>query len=107
MIYTCSHCGQANEFSKRSSRINKYLHVCIGILGNELGYDIEEMKSVLKVHFGYYKMTVNKATGEEVITYAETSKMNSKECGTFIEQIIRFASEQGIVISSPEEYFQK
>jgi len=107
MIYTCASCGAPNSFSKRSSRMNKYLHVCIGILGNELGYDIEEMKSVLKVHFGYYKMTVNKATGEEIITYAETSKMNSKECSEFINQIVRFASEQGILISSPEEYFQK
>jgi len=34
-------------------------------------------------------------------------KMDSKECSEFINQIVRFASEQGIVISSPEEYFQK
>ncbi len=86
--------------------MNKYLHVCIGILGNELGYDIEEMKSVLKNHFGYCKKVTDKMTGEEIIVYEETSKMNSKECGIFIEQIIRFAAEQGIVIATPQEYYE-
>ena len=107
MIYKCQKCGFPNSFQKRSSRMNKYLHVCIGILGNELGYDINEMKSVLKSHFGYFKTVPNKLTGEEVISYDETSKMNSKECSEFINQIIRFASEQGIVIATPEEYFEK
>lgn len=106
MIYKCSKCGFPNEINKRSNKMNRYLHLAIGILANELGYDANEMKDVLKYHFGLYKKIVNKQTGEEIISYAETSAMTSGECSQFIEQIVRFGAEQGISILTPEEYFQ-
>lgn len=51
MIYKCSKCGFPNEINKRSNKMNRYLHLAIGILANELGYDANEMKDVLKYHF--------------------------------------------------------
>ncbi len=106
-IYTCQYCGKPNEFAKRSNKQNAYMHLALTILGNELGYDVNEAKQVMKHHFGMYKELVDKKTGESIIIYDETSKMNSKEMSEFIEKIIRFAAEQGIVIDSPEDYYSK
>lgn len=106
-VFHCKYCGKPNSFQRRGTQMNKYLHVCLGILGKELGYTMDEIKTVMKYHFGYYHELASEKTGETIIVYDETSKMNSKQCSEFIEQIIRFAAEQGINIESPEEHFNK
>lgn len=107
MIYTCKRCGFPNELTKRSNQTNKYLHVILKILGDHLGYEIDEIKTLMKYHFKYYTELTNKETGETVLVYTETSKMDSKTCAEFIDKIIRFAAEHGCVIDDPETYYSK
>ena len=84
---------------KRSASQNAYLHVCISIYAIELGYTLEEAKTLLKrmCHFMVYEKN-----GYKFIK--KTSGMSSNELTDFIEWIRNHSAQQGIDIPTSEEY---
>lgn len=106
MEYICKYCKKQNFIEKRSGAQNRYFHKIVSILADFTGDTLEDMKCILKKEFGYYHETVNKNTGEMIIVYSQTSKMNKKELSEFTEKIIGLAESYGIKILTSEEYFQ-
>jgi len=84
---------------KRSVSQNSYLHVCITLFAIEVGYTIEESKTVLKreCSFMRYKKDGN-------VFLKRTRDLDTKQLTDFIEFILDFAGSQGISIPSSEEY---
>lgn len=98
----CPTCG-ANSLKKRSLPQNKLLHVYIGIMAKELGYDRDDMKEIIKYKF-LLSERVDENTGEVFKYVKDTSKLSKEECTDLIESLIRWASEQfAVVLYSPGE----
>lgn len=80
----------------RSNKQNKYYWgVIIKTLGEFTGYEPEEMHNALKWKF-------LKIENNNLPSVRSTAKLSTLEFMTYIEQIIRFAAELGVVISDPE-----
>lgn len=90
----------------RTLQQNKYFHKCCSILGNEIGYTVEEMKVILKKEFGMYDEVHDKKTGEVLINWKSTADLTKKDFAELTENLLRFAAEQGVVIQTPEEFFK-
>lgn len=81
----------------RSNQANRYLHACFSFLGDELGYETEEMKSIIKYKF----LSVERPHGTVV---KNTRDLDTKELANFINQFRRWASvEIGIYVPSPDD----
>lgn len=91
---------------KRSIQQNKYLWKCFQIIGDSLGYTKDEMKALLLIELKFYNEILNKKTGEIVKMIKPTHSLSRKDFSELTESILRFANEYGIVILSPEDYFQ-
>jgi hypothetical protein len=96
------------EFTpKRTIQQNKYLHVCIMFLANELGYTEHEAKVTIKRYFATdgHKWAVY-TKGKEMFLKS-TSEYNQDEMKTLIEWIRNFAlNELNCHIPTSEEYYQ-
>jgi len=84
---------------KRSISQNSYLHVAITLFAIEVGYTIEEAKTVLKRECSF--MRYDK---EDHVFLKRTRDLNTKELTDFIEFIITYAAKMFITIPSSEEY---
>ena len=84
---------------KRSISQNSYLHVAITIFAIELGYTVEEAKTVLKRDCSF--MVYDK---EGMLFLKRTRDLNTKELTDFIEFIITYAAKMFITIPSSDEY---
>ena len=84
---------------KRSISQNRYLHVAITIFAIEVGYTIEEAKTVLKRECSFMRYEK-----EHHVFLKRTRDLNTKELTDFIEFIIQFAAKMFITIPSSEEY---
>ena len=84
---------------KRSASQNAYLHVCISIYAIELGYTLDEAKTLLK---RLCPFMVYEKNGFKFIK--KTSGMDSKELTDFIDWIRNHAAQQNINIPTSEEY---
>ena len=83
---------------KRSSQQNRYYHgVVVKILAEELGYEYEEMHQALKFKF----LKINHPT---LPTTRSTAKLSTVEFMDYIDQIVRFASQElNIIIPDPDQ----
>lgn len=80
----------------RSNKQNKYYWgVIIKTLGEFTGYEPEEMHNALKWKF-------LKIENNNLLSVRSTAKLSTLEFMNYIEQIIRFAAELGVVIPDPE-----
>ncbi len=86
---------------KRSLQLNKFLHVCITLFAIELGYTLEEAKTLLKRSCDFM---IYEKNGQKFLR--KTSKMDNKECSEFGEWIRNYASQQGIYIPDASEYLE-
>lgn len=87
--------------SKRSLNLNAFLHVCISIFAIELGYTLEEAKTLLKRSCDFM---IYEKNGQKFLR--KTSKMDNKECSEFVSWIRNYASKQGIYIPDASEYLE-
>lgn len=90
----------------RTIKQNAYLWKVFEIIGNELGYDKDEIKVLILLHkeVNHTKTIINKKTGEEVIVPGNTHNLNKVEFSDLTEKIIRFAATLEINIQTPEEF---
>lgn len=75
-------------------------------LGNELGYTPEEMSDVIKLHFKWYK-TIKDKDGNEIVSLESSTEWSKELFSMRTETIIQFGAENGIVIQTPEEFFNQ
>jgi len=86
--------------SKRSGEQNRYLHVVIKPLADELGYTTEELKLVLLGEtFGYREVR-----GANIPMRLHTSDLNTQEFAQLIERLLQVAAEASVVILLPDEW---
>ena len=83
---------------KRSLNQNAYLHLIFTFIGLEIGYTMDETKTIFKKRFLSYEKNGFHFAGA-------TSDLNTKEMTDFIEQIRNHCSqEMSIYVPAPNEY---
>jgi hypothetical protein len=89
---------------KRTLKQNSYFHVVITIFAMELGYTIEEAKTMLKRMYSNSEPSmVYQKKGYKFLR--STTTMDTKELTNFIEWIRNYAAiDAGIYIPTSEEY---
>jgi len=103
----CSKCNSIIKVNKRSLKQNAYLHLIFDKIGDELGYNMAEIKQLLKDHHGLYYLGVNKKTGEEFRVYKSTAKLTRSEFAEFTEKILFQANSQfGMNLLTPAEFWE-
>jgi hypothetical protein len=106
----CFYCG--NEITKPLKTLQQlryYYGVVLVLLAEHFGYDkheIEQCHEALKALFDT-TMTVNKITGEEVIRVWSCKTATKQRMIEYIDWLVRFAAENGVIVPQPEEYFEK
>lgn len=91
---------------KRTIQQNKYLWKVFDIIGNEWGYSKDDIKELILREINFTRIIINKKTGEEIIKVKETHNLNKVEFSELVENILRFTSEYGLVILTPEEFLK-
>ena len=84
---------------KRTISQNSYLHVCVSIIAIELGYNLEECKTMLKRKCNFM---IYEKNGQKFLR--RTRDMQTDELTKFIEWIRNFGGVNGINIPTSEEY---
>jgi len=102
----CQTCKQEIK-TNRSQQQNKYWWVCMTVIGDELGYLPEEVSILIKDKFHWYEEVVNKKTGEVLKDYQSSAKWDKELFSARTETLIQFASELGILIQTPEEFYNQ
>ena len=89
---------------KRTLKQNSYFHVVITIFAMELGYTIEEAKTMLKRMYSNAEPSmIYQKKGYKFLR--STTTMDTKELTNFIEWIRNYAAtDAGIYIPTSEEY---
>jgi len=86
---------------KRSLSQNSYLHVCFSLVALEIGYSLQEVKTVLKRQYG--EGMIYEKNGEKFLK--STSDLDSLEMTHFIDWLRSFSLDQfGCYIPTSEEY---
>ncbi len=83
----------------RTIQQNKYLHVLIALFAIETGYNLDEMKTVLKRECNFMKYEKN---GN--IFLKRSSKLNTKGLTDWINWIRDYAGTKGFFLPSAEDY---
>lgn len=107
MIFECPHCRELIEISEKTNPQLRYLHLIFKLCGEKFGYSTEQMKILLKKHFGHYTIFANKITGEEVPEFKSLARFTKSEMTEFIQNVYYFANEHSVNVLSPEEYYLK
>jgi hypothetical protein len=84
----------------RSLNQNAYMWSVLNLAGDELGYDPGELHNSFKAMFLTDKSL-------KIPLVRSTTKLNKAQFGIYLDKIIRVLAEMGIVIPSPEEYYQQ
>lgn len=90
----------------RSSQQNRYMHLALKLLADELGYEAEEMKDLMKSMFLVKPITIiSHKTGKPktFATIGHTSRLTTMELEEFMRKVRGFGDEMGIYIPLPEE----
>lgn len=85
----------------RTINQNSFLHVLITLFGIELGYTIEESKTILKRKCEFMRYEKN---GE--VFLKRTRDFDTKELSDFITWIRNYAGMHGIYLPSSDEYLR-
>jgi len=89
---------------KRSLSQNAYLHMILGIIADETGNSIEDVKEAYRDMF-LGKVAVSLG-GEERIVGRSTTKLNTQEMNDLLDKIrAHAATELGINLPLPEDRF--
>lgn len=94
--------------SQRSLNQNALLWKWYTIIGNEIGYDAEDLHEMMKAKiFGTKKLKTKTLDGKPVtltVPNGTTTKLDTKQMSEFIEAVEMLAGELGIVLPSPAYY---
>lgn len=96
--------------AKRSLNQNAYYWKILEIIGDEYGIEKEELHDYFGAEYrSIKKVLTNKVTGEifELDFIRSTSSMNKIEFGEYLDKVIAWAANMGIIILSPEEYLNQ
>ena len=89
----------------RTARQNRYLHKVFTILGNHFGYDMEEMKDLIKNQFlkerRYLKVNGKR---KQIVRIKGTSQLSKEEFSRFFDKIKAFADQSGVHLPDPSLY---
>ena len=85
----------------RTIQQNRYLHLIIGMMAKELGYDAEELKEIIK--FKFLKEEVVDENSGEVYPYIKsTAKLTKDEFSDLVDSIKHWSSDEfGIILPDP------
>lgn len=92
--------------AKRSLPQNAYYWLCLTIIGDELGYSKEEMHDLFGLEYRTVMSTITiPSTGEvvEVKMVRSTTTYNKMEFAEYMEHVIRWAAQMGIILPTPED----
>jgi hypothetical protein len=87
----------------RSLQQNRYLWSIFKIIGDELGYNKEDVKDLILMELKFFH-EIKKINGEIMLIVNSTSSLTKKDFSDLTNRIIQFAAELNIFIPSPEEY---
>ena len=91
------------SFSKQA---RNYLHLAFDRISKETQeYTPEEIKCIIKEEAGMCHWFTNKR-GEQRPCYDSSENLNKEQYSNLIELTVRLAAERGVVILSPEEFFE-
>lgn len=83
---------------------NRLLFMWLTIIGNDLGYHVEEIHAIMKDKFLSSEIVVFQGKGFQVSP--STANLNTKEFTEYLNRIELFAnSELGIILPHPEEIY--
>ena len=89
---------QKERHNRSLSQNSYYWGVVIEILGNNYGYDPEEMHEALKFKF----LKLHEDSG--LVTTRSTRKLTTVEFGDYLDKVIRWAAEEGLYIPPAGEF---
>ena len=88
----------------RSLRQNKLYFAWMKIIGDQLGYESEEIHAIMADKFLVDKFV--EYAGKQIKRDKSTSKLNTKEFTDYLQRIDRFvASELGIILPVPDDQY--
>lgn len=95
----------------RTLKQNAYLHMCLQMIADETGNDLETVKSTVKAMYAKKplldrdgELIYDKDTGEQAMYVQDTRDMSTIEAMTFTENVRLFAQDFcGIVLPLPDE----
>jgi hypothetical protein len=91
------------EYQPRSGQANKYLWAVVyGALAEWSGHETEEIHEAMKARFLFPRM-VTMPDGSTTEIAGSTAALNSLEFGEYVDRIIRYAAECGVVVPAPGE----
>ena len=104
----CETCRKEITKNKRTIQQNRYFYAIIKIISESLGegYTPHQVKLLIKDQFLMYEDFVNKKTGEVIRDYHSTANLSRKEFSELTEKLRLFCESYGLVIQTPEEFFQ-
>lgn len=86
--------------SQRSTQANRYYWaVVVPLLGEELGYDKQEMHEVLAMHF----LRIEDCPVTGAPRRKRTPQCDTKDFAEYVDSCIRLAAEHGIRVPEPHE----
>lgn len=97
---------------KRSLSQNNLLHKYLSKMGEEIGYELSEVKDLMKLKFGIMVPVLDKQgnevfdpeTGEIQERFKSTSDYSTSEMTIFIDKIRQFSAEVlGVILPSPDD----
>lgn len=103
------HSGERFEFvikKYRTPRQNKYYHVLVTIMADELGYSHDEMHEIIKSEFLTMEY-VNEKTGTILKRVKSTKELNKAEMMDLIDKIKRWAAIEFSIVLPDSETQQK
>lgn len=91
------------KVKSRSSEQNKWYWACVTIIGNELGYERNQMHEIIKYRF-LKSEAVDKKTGEVFEYLKSSAELTTTEFTEFMDGLIRWSAETfNIVLPMPNE----
>lgn len=90
---------------------NAYLHVCLGLIADETGNDLDTVKNTVKAMYAKQPLLdkngdqiYDKVTSEAAYYIQDTRDMSTTECFEFTERVRMFAQDFcGMVLPLPDE----
>ena len=84
----------------RSNRQNRYFHAICAILGNDLGYTVDEMKIVIKRNLEWMIYQKNGVT-----FLRSSADLDTKEFTDLIDFTRSIGEENGCYLPTPDEFY--
>src|SRR5690606_13641440 len=95
------------EGERRTLAMNALFHKLLTEWGKHLGYNLSEMKCLVKTELGLYRVAKNNRTNEEFMVYESSKNWDKKKFAEVIDWIYRTADSTGFIMESSEDFKQR